>query len=357
MATTPKLGGRATTHDLSGEDFTTAIKTAREISWKNFGRNIRFYAPSFMPYSNRYWRGEVRPFPSISVTRHECALRCQHCHGKLLETMIPADSPGDLAATFQELIQRNGEGCLVSGGCRPDGTVPLEPFLDAIAEVKGTSGLKVVAHTGIVSRDIAIRLARAKIDAVLIDIIGSNETIREIYGLNRRIEDYDASLSALENESVPVVPHVLVGLHYGRLKGEFEALKIISRHKPAAVIIIGFTPFTGTPMQHCPPASPQDVASVIVAARKLMPDTPLVLGCARPKGKLREEMDRLALLAGVNAIAYPDRKAIALANDLGLEYSFSGVCCSQAYEDFRRWGLSKVQSLSEVPSEGPRLQL
>jgi len=211
----------------------------------------------------------------------------------------------------------------------------LEPFLGAIGEAKRDFGLKVVVHTGIVNKDLAAKLAKAGIDAALIDVIGSDETIREIYNLDRRIEDYDASLGALEEE-VPVVPHVLVGLHYGRLKGEFAALRMISRHRCAAVIVIGFTPFSGAPMQLCPPASPHDIASVIVEARRLMPRVPLALGCARPKGKVREEIDRLAVQAGVNAIAYPDPQAISLADKLSLEHDFSGLCCSQVYEASQR---------------------
>lgn len=250
--------------------------------------------------------------------------------------MIPAELPSDLTELLQELRRRNAEGCLISGGCTLRGTVPLEPFLGAISEVKKDFGLKVVVHTGIVNKDLAIGLAKAEIDAALIDVIGSNETIREIYRLNRRIEDYDASLSALEAEGVPVVPHVLVGLHYGRPKGEFMALRIISRHRPAAVIVVGFTPFSGTPMRLCPSASPYDIASVIVEARRLMPQVPLALGCARPKGNARKEIDCLAVQAGVNAIAYPDPKAISLANKIGLEHSFSGLCCSQVYEIFRK---------------------
>ncbi len=314
--------------------FTEALNRAKETSWKNFGRRIRFYAPSFMPYGNRYWNNHVRPFPSISVTGHGCALRCRHCSAKLLETMIPVKSPDDLVDVFQELHRTNAEGCLVSGGCTLDGTVPLETFIGAIAKAKRDLGLKVVVHTGLVNKDLAGELARVEIDAVLIDVIGSNETIREIYRLNRRVEDYDASLSVLEQEGVRVVPHVLVGLHYGRLKGEFEALRMVSRHRPAAVIIIGFTPVPGTPMQLCSPASPCDIASVIVEARRLMPKVPLALGCVRPKGKLREEIDRLAVQAGVNAITYPDPKAVRLAENLDLKYSFSGLCCSQVYEDF-----------------------
>ena len=310
------------------------IKTAREISRRNFGARIRFYAPSFLGYAVGNAGRNTGAFPSISVTGRDCALKCKHCCGRLLNAMIPAESPRVLRKVFQELHERNVAGCLVSGGCGLDGAVPLEPFIDVMTEAKRNFGLRMVVHTGILGENIGKKLGRVGIDAALIDVIGSEETLREIYGLEHGVEKYDDSLSLLEREGIPVVPHVLVGLHYGTLRGEFDALKMVARHNPAAVIIIGLTPLRRTPMAHCSPASPNDVVSVIVEARKLMPRKPIALGCARPKGKIREQTDVLAVEAGVNGIANPDPKAIELARNLSLDYGFSDLCCSQVYEDF-----------------------
>jgi len=68
----------------------------------------------------------------------------------------------------------------------------------------------------------------------------------------------------------------------------------------------------------------------------VIPITALVLGCMRPKGRGKGEIDVLAVEAGVNAIAFPAEKAIKQAESLGLEISFSSLCCSQIYEDIRR---------------------
>jgi len=324
-------GNRRTTDSGS---FAEEIKIARESSWKSFGARIRFYTPSFLGYSAGNAGRNTRAFPSISVTGRNCALKCKHCCGRLLNGMIPAESPRVLREIFQELHERNVAGCLVSGGCGPDGAVPLEPFIDAMTEAKRDFGLRMVVHTGILGENIGRKLGRIGIDAALIDVIGSEETLREIYGLKHGVEKYDNSLSVLEREGIPAVPHILVGLHYGTLRGEFDALKMVARHNPAAVIIIGLTPLRRTPMAHCSAASPSDVVSVIVEARKLMPGKPIALGCARPKGKIREETDVLAVEAGVNGIANPDPKAIELARNLSLDYSFSDLCCSQVHEDF-----------------------
>jgi len=232
---------------------------------------------------------------------------------------------------------------LISGGCLPDGSVPLGKFVDAIAEVKQKLGLTVVVHTGVIDFDVASRLKEAGVNAALIDIIGSDETIKEIYQLNVTVNDYDKSLSALHKSGIPLVPHVLVGLHYGRLKGEFQALQMISKYSPSAVIIIALMPIRGTYLQDVVPPTPDDITRVLVAARFMLPKTPLVLGCMRPKGKHRAETDKLAVKAGVNAIAFPSNEAIRLVESMDLEASFSSLCCSQIFEDIKRgfWKLIK----------------
>jgi len=180
----------------------------------------------------------------------------------------------------------------------------------------------------------AKRLKEAGVDAALIDIIGSDETIKEIYNLNITTMDYENSLKALSEAGIAFVPHVIVGLHYGRLKGELHALEVISKYKPSAVVIIAFMPIRGTEMEKVEPPKPIDIARVIATARLIFPKTPIVLGCMRPKGRHRTETDVLALKAGVNAIAFPTEEAIKFAESQGNKIFFSSFCCSQIYIDF-----------------------
>jgi len=250
--------------------------------------------------------------------------------------MLSALTPKQLVEVCSDVKRKGGIGCLISGGCLPDGSVPLGKFVDAIAEVKQRLGLTVVVHTGVVDFGMAKRLKKAGVDAALIDIIGSDETIKEIYQLNVKVSDYEKSLAALQQSGIAFVPHVLVGLHYGQLKGEFQALKMIAKYSPSAVIIIALMPIRGTIMQKVMPPSPSDIARVLAAARLSLPETPLVLGCMRPKGKHRAETDKLAVEAGVNAIAFPDTHAIRAAESLGLDAVFSPLCCSQVFEDLGR---------------------
>jgi uncharacterized radical SAM superfamily protein len=307
----------------------------RELTPKR-SKKIRFYAPSFMYYKTDHFSSSPTAFPSISVTGSYCGLKCKHCGGKVLNTMLPALTPERLVELCKDVKAKGGSGCLISGGCLPDGSVPLEKFLDAIAEVKRTLDLTVVVHTGVIDVSLAEKLRDAGVDAALIDIIGSDETIREIYKLSVSVADYDKSLMALHESGIPLVPHVLVGLHSGKLKGEFEALKMIAKYSPSAVIVIALMPIHGTLMETTTPPTPVDIAKVLVAARLMLPKTPLVLGCMRPKGKHKAETDILAVKAGANAIAFPDEQAIKLAESMQLEASFSSLCCSQIFSDLKR---------------------
>ena len=310
-----------------------ALTIARDIGWKNFGKKIRFYAPSFIYYKTDYYCSSPTAFPSISVTGSACALKCKHCDGKVLNTMFPAPSPKALFDLCVDLKNKGAVGCLISGGCLPDGSVPLGRFVDAMARIKQDLGLTLVVHTGVIEARMARRLKEARVDAALIDIIGSDETIREVYQLNVTVDDYDKSLKALRESAIPFVPHVLVGLHYGKLKGELQALRMISKYSPSAVIIIAFMPIHGTPMENVKPPAPDDIAKVLTTARIMMPKTPIVLGCMRPKGTHKAETDTLAVRAGVNAVAFPAEEAIRLAESMGLKITFSSLCCSQIFED------------------------
>ena len=310
-----------------------SLRKAQELRRISFDKKIHFYAPSFMYYQTSYYRSSPADFPTISVTGKGCGLKCKHCGGRVLETMYPAETPEKLFELCSQLKHNGALGCLISGGCLPDGTVPLARFVEAIGKVKRELGLTVFAHTGIVDYDTADALKKAHVDGALIDIIGSDKTINEIYKLNVTVKDYENSLQALHQANITFVPHVIVGLHYGKLKGELHALEMISKYEPSAVVVIAFVPIHGTEMSNVKPPEPLDIAKVIGAARLMLPTTPLVLGCMRPKGKHRARTEVLAIEAGVNAIAFPTEDAVAFAESQGYVAVFSSLCCAQIYSD------------------------
>jgi uncharacterized radical SAM superfamily protein len=296
-------------------------------------KKIRFYAPGFTYYKTKYFCSSTKDFPTISVTGTSCALNCKHCGGKVLQTMHAALSGKELFDLCLKLKQDGARGCLVSGGCLPDGSVPLDAFVHVFKRIKLELGLTLFVHSGIINLETAVSLKDAGVDAALIDVIGSSETIEKIYNLTVTPEDYSKSLEALDAVGLNFVPHVIVGLNDGRLDGELEALKMIGKVKPSAIVIIAFMPIHGTAMAKTQPPKPIDIAKVAMMARNMFPLTPLVLGCMRPKGAIRGETDVLALKAGVDAIAFPSEEAVKYAHNAGFAVSFSSYCCAQMYLD------------------------
>ena len=140
------------------------------------------------------------------------------------------------------------------------------------------------------------------------------------------------SLDILEEQGIPTVPHVLVGLNYGNLGGELKALDMISQGKPSAIVIIALSPIRRTPMEGVSPPTPQEIGRVMVAARLGMRETPLLLGCARPLGAHKIETDRQAISAGANGIALISQEGVDFGRSRGLRPVFRDVCCSLAYQ-------------------------
>ncbi len=315
--------------NLSEKEFLSLLDSGK-FSSKN--RKIEFYTPSFA-YQKINPNCSSQEFPTISVTGKNCALNCKHCGGKVLQTMHAAETPVKLLELAKKLKHNGAVGCLISGGCLPDGSILLDQFIPIMARMKKELGLTIIVHTGIVDPNTAKALKEANIDAALIDIIGSANTMKEICNLNITNDYYEQSLSAFHSVGLSYVPHVIVGLQNGALSGELKALEMISKYGPSALVIIAFMPIRGTEMEYVKPPSSANIARVAAIARLMYPEIPLALGCMRPKGKHRAETDVMALKVGVDAIAFPSETVVEYAKERGLEIIFSPYCCAKIYMD------------------------
>ncbi|MHA1214531.1 MAG: radical SAM protein [Candidatus Hodarchaeales archaeon] len=295
---------------------------------------LHFFVPGFISYQTYQFSSHKKHFPAISITGANCSLSCAHCGGKKLTSMIPAKSAGELYQIAKELSKAKGsEGFLISGGCLPDGSIDFQTVLPAIKQIEKDFGLKIFVHTGLISKSVAKQLKEAGIEAALIDIIGSRETIKEVYGLDAKPNDYLQSLNNLEEEGIPIIPHVVIGLQGGELKGEFEALEIISQCSVSALVLVVFTPLVGTNYESKHPPSIESVTEVIKKAKSLEL-APIVLGCVRPFGQLRREIERIAIDLGVNGIAFPTQETIDYALRIGKKISWHRSCCAEIYQLF-----------------------
>ena len=167
----------------------------------------------------------------------------------------------------------------------------------------------------------------AGVDTAMMDVIGAQETITDVYHLERPVEDFEKTLAALCSTSMEVVPHIVIGLHYGRLMGEANALDIVSRHCVHSLVLVVIMPFYSKPGAFVTPST-SDVGEVFLEARRRIVDRQVLLGCARPPGMHKRVTDAYAVMAGLDGIAFPADGTVAVADAIGRPYHQEHACCS-----------------------------
>ena len=315
------------------DEFDQWMQKAFQTRLKYFDRQLVCYSPTAYPYQIKdHKQVHSNNFLSLSVTGTSCSLNCEHCDAQLLKGMEATVTPESLFERCLEIKNQGGEGVLISGGSDSEGHVPLERFGKAIGRVKTELGIQVVVHTGLVTPETAYQLAEAGIDAAMLDVIGDDNVSSKVYHIDDGPKKMRRSLDILEEHKIPTVPHVLIGLNYGQLKGEIEALQMISEGSPSAVVIIALSPVRKTPMENITPPSPENIGRIMSVARLGFPDIPLLLGCARPMGQHKIDTDKYSIRSGVNGIALISQEGVDFAREQGLEPMFEDVCCSLAFQ-------------------------
>jgi hypothetical protein len=294
------------------------------------GREIRFSTPTFKAYSSCDVEGcGKNAFPAFSVTAGGCALMCDHCQAKILDPMIPATSPEMLERKVRHLIAAQDlQGFLLSGGSTRRNEIRYERYYPVIERLKREfPHLKVAIHSALLDERRAKLMESAGVDTAMMDVIGSENTIHEVYHLDRPVDDFEATLAALAATSMEVVPHIVIGLHYGRIVGEARALDIVSRHRIHSLVLVVVMPFYARAGTFETPRT-QDVGRIFLEARARLPRLEVLLGCARPPGIHRRVTDAYAVAAGLDGIAFPADGTLAVATALGRPAVQEHACCS-----------------------------
>jgi uncharacterized radical SAM superfamily protein len=293
-------------------------------------REIRFSTPTFKSYSSCELDGcGKNSFPAFSVTASGCALDCDHCQAKILEPMIPATNPETLERKVRELIaSQDLRGFLLSGGSNRRNEIRYERYYPVLERLKREFPyLKIAIHSALLDEARARSMEAAGVDTAMMDVIGSNETIREVYHLDRPVEDFEATLAALCATKMEVVPHIVIGLHYGRVLGEPRALDIVSRHRVHSLVLVVVMPFYARPGTFQTPDT-HEAGRIFLEARRRIPDREVLLGCARPPGLHRRVTDAYAVMAGLDGIAFPAEGTLAVAQAIGRPAVQEHACCS-----------------------------
>ena len=285
--------------------------------------SIKHYASEELPSCG------ANLWPAISITGEKCSLMCDHCQANVLKGMLAATSAQQLWQVGRDAVLRGAKGLLLSGGSNHRNEVDFSPYLETILKLKTQFPHLIIAcHTGLINDDQATSLQQAGIDCAMLDIIGSQDTITQVYHLRRQVEDFENSLRALNQTSMFVIPHIVLGLHYGKILGEWHAIEMIQRQCPDAVVLVVAMPHFATGKRQYVNLPSLIVGQFFYHARQSLANIPLLLGCARPPGIAKLEIDTYAVCVGLDGIAYPAEGMVALAKSIGKSYQVHYSCCS-----------------------------
>jgi uncharacterized radical SAM superfamily protein len=260
----------------------------------------------------------------VSVTGPQCALDCAHCGGHYLRHM----------QSIEEADAGDAPSVLISGGCDPQGRVPVVEVLDRVAGLRASRppGRPFNWHLGLIDASTADAVAgvMAPGDVVSFDVVGDRQTIQEVYGLDATPGDYEATYRLLRrtlSPTVRVVPHVTIGLRGGQLGHERAAMDALARCGLDTLVMLVLIPTPGTRYADRSPPEVEEVALLLAEARQRFPNVPLHLGCMRPRRVYRARLDPLAVRAGVNVLVSPSREGKDAAQVLGLQVVKTRECC------------------------------
>lgn len=289
------------------ESLEALVKEAWEVRRAHFADEIFFDFPTLTE--------------SISLTGKSCALDCAHCGGHYLKGMSTVSEIQAQGSLNSNYVFRSA---LISGGCTLDGKVPFTQQLDFLHKLK--QDVRLNFHVGLLDKQ-EILLLKDLANVVSFDFVADPETIQEVYGLKKGLEDYSRVYLALR-EVVPVMPHLTLGLRGGQWGGEEKALDALEELGLDGLIFNVFIPTPGTRYAQTLPLPVEEVIRFLAGARKRFPDLSLVLGCMRPKGRYRQILDEAAVALGLNRLVMPTPGARRLAGELGLRVIKGEECCA-----------------------------
>lgn len=255
----------------------------------------------------------------VSVTGTRCELNCPHCDGQYLRHMRTPQTALSLA--------RSGRfsSVLLSGGCDASGRV-LTADHAGVAQSFRDLGLRVNAHSGLLSAaDMQALLPH--IDVWSVDFISDSEVTKIVNGYDPG-QRHLALMHDLLAAGAKVVPHVCVGINAGLPSGEEESIDQLAALGAHTVALLAFIPAVGTPLASCPPPPVKRVTAILERAVRLFGGGSVTLGCMRPAGEYRRDLDVRAVEAGTGMIVSPHPAAVHRAQQLGLEIEWRGECCA-----------------------------
>lgn len=252
-------------------------------------------------------------FPSVTLSK-KCMLNCKHCMGKFLHQMVNIEQ-------FKDEIKKGGEfnGVLISSGFDREGRLlNLEKHLPFMEDLK--KKIYVAIHPGFVDEKMAEKISNAA-NIAFVDI-PSSDAIKNVFGLNKKMEDYMNSMHLLQDAGLKISPHITAGLNYGKIE-EWEILDEIKYSRFEKLVLNFIVPTAKTPFEKVRIDEEEAINFFKEADKKIKK---ISIGCMRPR-----HLDIPLIKAGAKEMTNPSRKAMEYMGERSVE--ILRWCCGVSRED------------------------
>ena len=151
----------------------------------------------------------------------------------------------------------------------------------------------------------------------------------------------------LADNGLRIIPHIVLGLHYGKFLGEYHALDMVTEYPVSTLILVVLTHWSAPRWHTCHrrPRRRHRILRHRTPSRTGDPGQPWL----RPAdGPSKVDLDQAAVDLGLNGIAYPADGVIGYAESRGLIAARYEYCCSLTW----RWRAARDGAYAEVQA-GP----
>ena len=243
--------------------------------------------------------------------------------------MIPATSRRCSSSKVRELVATQDlQGFLLSGGSTRLNEIPYERYYPVLERLnRDLPQMKIAIHSALMD-------ARGRASD------GSRRCRHGHDGRHRRPghhprglsprppgRGFRATLAALCKTSMKVSPHIVVGLHYGRILGEQRALDIVSRHALHSLVLVVVMPFYAKPGTFAAPDTTRRRKD-IHGGKEATRGSPGAARLRTAAGHAQRVTDAYAVMAGLDGIAFPADGALGVAHAIGRPFYQEHACCS-----------------------------
>ena len=285
--------------------------------------DCRSFAPNFEEFESSYHENNLmvlnqvvlKRTKSISLTNNLCEQNCAHCNGHYLNGMGGRESI--ITTDFSDY-----DSVLISGGGNRQGGVPIKEHLGILKQIPEKVFLNI--HPGYQSPDNIKGLSNATV--ISFDIPSCDETVKNVYKQKRTAEDY-RKLFLEYGKHFKTIPHLTIGLGNNTLRGEKSTIDFVSKNSSEGIVFIVFRPTKGTEMEHCKAPSVGHLHEILTYAKSKLKQ-PITLGCMRPSGLYRKNLDIIYWMHGVKKIVMPHRTLVTILKKHQVKINIFNNCCA-----------------------------